>query len=124
MSRNFKFVLLIGFLFVMTVPTALFVYSQSAPGTLPECVTTLIVDSAPSNLADAQTALSRADRAMGGANQQTIRSCFSWRGIKLPLGSPLREARFLRELEKARGPSHVLSGASLTRLKAERHPQQ
>ncbi len=58
MSKNLKFILLISLLFITTVPTALFVYSQSAPAALPDCVSTLITDGTPANLADAQKALS------------------------------------------------------------------
>jgi hypothetical protein len=65
-------------------------------------------------------ALLNADRDMGSVNQQTIRSCFSWRGIKLPRGSLLRQTRMLRELEKVRGPSHAPSEATLARMKTER----
>ena len=61
------------------------------------------------------------ENAMGGANQQTIRSCFSWRGIKLPRGSLLRQTRMLRELEKVRGASHTSSEATVARMKTERH---
>lgn len=70
MSKNLKFVLLIAFLFITSVPTALFVYSQSTPAALPECVSTLLTDNTPTNLTDAQTALSELQKSEKAAKNR------------------------------------------------------
>jgi hypothetical protein len=74
---------------------------------------------------DVLRAMLRADRTLfGGANQDTIRSCFAWRGISLIPGSVLLTPRSLRDCGLLPEPMRMAGDTAQRSVEEHAHPYE